>query len=166
MGRAEWALGMRNSGQTLAWPPQHPSTLEACARPILHGPFLAPQAITHPSWNPTTFNNDVTLLKLASPARFTTRISPVCLASPNEVLPTGLTCVTTGWGRLSGSSNMTPARLQQVALPLVTVSQCQQYWGSRITDSMICAGGSGASSCQVSTDTLSCSLHCPLPLPH
>lgn len=67
------------------------------------------------------------------------------------------------------TGNVTPARLQQVALPLVTKSQCQQYWGSRITDSMICAGGSGASSCQVSISTLSFSLHCPLehtPLPH
>lgn len=47
-------------------------------------------------------NNDVTLLKLASPARYTQRISPVCLASSNEALPAGLTCVTTGWGRTSG----------------------------------------------------------------
>ncbi|XP_036044684.1 chymotrypsin-like protease CTRL-1 [Onychomys torridus] len=106
------------------------------------------KAITHPSWNPTTMNNDVTLLKLASPAQYTKRISPVCLASPNEALPAGITCVTTGWGRTSGVGNVTPARLQQVVLPLVTVNQCRQYWGSRITDSMICAGGSGASSCQ------------------
>ncbi|XP_076988912.1 chymotrypsin-like protease CTRL-1 [Tamandua tetradactyla] len=106
------------------------------------------QAITHPNWNPVTFNNDLTLLKLASPAQFTARISPVCLAAPNEALPVGLTCATTGWGRISGVDNVLPARLQQVALPLVTVRQCQQYWGSRITDSMICAGGSGASSCQ------------------
>nr|XP_060506387.1 chymotrypsin-like protease CTRL-1 isoform X2 [Panthera onca] len=113
------------------------------------------KAITHPFWNPTTLNNDLTLLKLASPAQYTKRITPVCLASPNEALPAGLTCVTTGWGRLSGVGNVTPARLQQVALPLVTVSQCRQYWGSRITDSMICAGGSGASSCQVSNSTLS-----------
>lgn len=46
------------------------------------------------------------------------------------------------------TGNVTPARLQQVVLPLVTVNQCRQYWGSRITDSMICAGGAGASSCQ------------------
>uniref|UniRef100_G1MGT5 Proteasome 20S subunit beta 10 n=1 Tax=Ailuropoda melanoleuca TaxID=9646 RepID=G1MGT5_AILME len=106
------------------------------------------KAITHPSWNPTTLNNDLTLLKLASPAQYTNRISPVCLASPDEALPAGLKCATTGWGRLSGVGNATPARLQQVALPLVTVNQCRQYWGSRITDSMICAGGAGASSCQ------------------
>ncbi|XP_055153668.1 chymotrypsin-like protease CTRL-1 [Symphalangus syndactylus] len=97
------------------------------------------QAITHPSWNSTTMNNDVTLLKLAS---------PVCVASSNKALTEGLMCVTIGWGRLIGVGNVTPARLQQVALPLVTVNQCRQYWGSRITDSMICAGGAGASSCQ------------------
>uniref|UniRef100_A0A2K5BV60 Chymotrypsin like n=1 Tax=Aotus nancymaae TaxID=37293 RepID=A0A2K5BV60_AOTNA len=106
------------------------------------------RAITHPSWNPTTINNGVTLLKLTSPAQYTTRISPVCLASLNEALTEGLTCVTTGWGRLSGVGNVTPAHLQQVALPLVTVNQCRQYCGSHITDSMICTGGTGASSCQ------------------
>lgn len=31
----------------------------------------------------------------------------------------------------------------------MTVAQCQQYWGSRITTSMLCAGAAGASSCQV-----------------
>lgn len=72
------------------------------------------------------------------------------------------------------TGNVTPARLQQVVLPLVTVNQCRQYWGSRITDSMICAGGSGASSCQVSSLSLALSrgtlpqtaiLTTPLPFP-
>uniref|UniRef100_F7D0J2 Chymotrypsin like n=1 Tax=Monodelphis domestica TaxID=13616 RepID=F7D0J2_MONDO len=103
--------------------------------------------ITYPGWNSNTMNNDLTLLKLSSPVQFTNRISPVCL-NTNSNLPQGLTCVTTGWGRTSGVANTTPAQLQQVVLPLVTVYQCQQYWGSRITDAMICAGGSGASSCQ------------------
>ncbi|XP_038596308.1 chymotrypsin-like protease CTRL-1 [Tachyglossus aculeatus] len=106
------------------------------------------RAITHPGWNPNTFNNDITLLKLSSPAQLTTYVSPVCLASPTEALPQGITCVTTGWGRISGIGNIVPNRLQQVALPLVTVNQCKTYWGNRITDSMICAGGQGASSCQ------------------
>lgn len=97
-----WALRVRSSGHTLGQHPQHPSTWGPVPIPILYGPFLDPQAITHPSWNPTTMNNDLTLLKLASPAQYTTRISPVCLASSNEALPEGLTCVTTGWGRLSG----------------------------------------------------------------
>uniref|UniRef100_A0A8C0I5M3 Chymotrypsin like n=1 Tax=Balaenoptera musculus TaxID=9771 RepID=A0A8C0I5M3_BALMU len=100
-------------------------------------------AITHPFWNPTTMNNDLMLLKLASPAQYTTRISPVCLPSSNEVLLDGLTLIwdLTTHSRPTGS--VTPASLQQVVLPLVTVSRCQQYWGSRVTNSMICAGASG-----------------------
>lgn len=43
----------------------------------------------------------------------------------------------------------TPALLQQAALPLLTNEQCRQFWGSKITDLMICAGASGASSCMV-----------------
>ncbi|XP_015225035.1 PREDICTED: chymotrypsin A-like [Cyprinodon variegatus] len=43
--------------------------------------------------------------------------------------------------------NDTPPLLQQAALPLLTNSQCSTYWGSQITDLMICAGASGASSC-------------------
>lgn len=43
-----------------------------------------------------------------------------------------------------------PNILQQTALPILSLAQCQQYWGNRIFDSMICAGASGVSSCQVS----------------
>ncbi|XP_053548910.1 chymotrypsin-like protease CTRL-1 [Bombina bombina] len=106
------------------------------------------KAITHPNWNRNTFNNDITLLKLSTLATLNSIVSPVCLAASSDVLPSGIVCVTTGWGRTSGASNTTPARLQQVALPLVTVNQCKQYWGSQITETMICAGASGVSSCQ------------------
>ncbi|XP_061450632.1 chymotrypsin-like protease CTRL-1 [Rhineura floridana] len=51
-------------------------------------------------------------------------------------------------GLLVSTASGSAAKLQQVALPLVTVSQCQQYWGNSITTSMICAGAAGASSCQ------------------
>lgn len=43
----------------------------------------------------------------------------------------------------------TPALLQQAALPLLTNEQCRSYWGSKITNLMICAGAAGASSCMV-----------------
>lgn len=43
----------------------------------------------------------------------------------------------------------TPALLQQASLPLLTNEQCSGYWGSRISNLMICAGASGASSCMV-----------------
>ncbi|XP_067307730.1 chymotrypsin-like protease CTRL-1 [Pseudorasbora parva] len=105
------------------------------------------KAITHPYYNSQTFNNDVTLLKLSSPAQLTSRISPVCLAASSTSIPSGTRCVTTGWGKTGATSS--PNILQQTALPLLSPAQCKQYWGqNRITDAMICAGASGVSSCQ------------------
>ncbi|XP_020493042.1 chymotrypsin-like protease CTRL-1 [Labrus bergylta] len=105
------------------------------------------RAITHPYYNSQNFNNDITLLKLSSPAQMTSRISPVCLASSSTSIPSGTTCVTSGWGKTGQTSS--PRYLQQTALPLLSPDQCKQYWGyNRITDAMICAGASGVSSCQ------------------
>lgn len=43
----------------------------------------------------------------------------------------------------------TPDKLQQATLPLLSNGDCKKYWGSKITDVMICAGASGVSSCMV-----------------
>ncbi|XP_030605931.1 chymotrypsin-like protease CTRL-1 [Archocentrus centrarchus] len=105
------------------------------------------RAITHPYYNSQNFNNDITLLRLSSPAQLNTRVSPVCLPSSTSSLPAGTKCVTTGWGRTGQTS--TPRYLQQTAVPLLSPEQCKSYWGfNRITDAMICAGASGVSSCQ------------------
>uniref|UniRef100_A0A8C4T1Z3 chymotrypsin n=1 Tax=Erpetoichthys calabaricus TaxID=27687 RepID=A0A8C4T1Z3_ERPCA len=104
------------------------------------------RAITHPYWNPSNFNNDITLLKLSSQAQITARVSPVCLAPSSVNIPSGTRCVTTGWGRTLTTTS--PPRLQQVALPLLSPATCRQYWGNKISDVMICAGSSGVSSCQ------------------
>ncbi|NWX18613.1 CTRL protease, partial [Aegotheles bennettii] len=106
------------------------------------------RAITNPNWNPNTMNNDITLLRLASPAQLSSSVSPICLPAANMNLPTNLQCVTTGWGRTNPNSQALATRLQQVTVPLISQSQCMQYWGNRITSSMLCAGGVGASSCQ------------------
>ncbi|NXJ85014.1 CTRL protease, partial [Trogon melanurus] len=106
------------------------------------------QAVTNPSWNANILNDDITLLKLSSPAQLGPHVSPVCLPPANLVLPINLPCVTTGWGRVNTNSQALAAQLQQVTLPLISQSQCMKYWGKRITSSMLCAGGAGASSCQ------------------
>ncbi|NXJ65262.1 CTRL protease, partial [Rostratula benghalensis] len=106
------------------------------------------RAVTYPYWDPKTMHNDITLLKLSSPAQLGPRVSPVCLAPANLALPTNFQCVTTGWGRISTASQNMAARLQQVVLPLISQNECSQEWHNMITSSMICAGGVGASSCQ------------------
>ncbi|NXW88597.1 CTRL protease, partial [Alopecoenas beccarii] len=106
------------------------------------------KVVTNPNWDSKTLNNDIALLKLSSPAQLGARVSPVCLPPANLVLSDNLQCVTTGWGRDSIYSQASAVLLQQVSLPLVSQSQCTQYWGNKITSSMLCAGAAGASSCQ------------------
>uniref|UniRef100_A0A3B4GPH8 chymotrypsin n=1 Tax=Pundamilia nyererei TaxID=303518 RepID=A0A3B4GPH8_9CICH len=98
-------------------------------------------------WNPQTINNDVTLIKLASPARLGTNVSPVCLADTTDRFAAGMKCVTTGWGLTCYNAPSTPNNLQQAALPLLSNEECKKHWGSNISDVMICAGGAGATSC-------------------
>uniref|UniRef100_A0A3B5R5U0 chymotrypsin n=1 Tax=Xiphophorus maculatus TaxID=8083 RepID=A0A3B5R5U0_XIPMA len=101
----------------------------------------------HPQYNSFTINNDITLIKLSSPAQLNMRVSPVCLAESSDNFPGGMMCVTSGWGLTRYNAPSTPALLQQAALPLLTNANCSNYWGSNITDLMICAGAAGASSC-------------------
>ncbi|XP_058011401.1 chymotrypsin-like protease CTRL-1 [Ahaetulla prasina] len=105
------------------------------------------KVITNPAWDPYNINNDVTLLKLSSPVQLNDYVSPVCLASPTEVLTPDLKCVTTGWGRDKLNSYESAVILQQVVLPLVQVNVCQQKHSLPITTSMVCAGGAGSTSC-------------------
>lgn len=101
----------------------------------------------NPSFNLLTIRNDITLIKLAKPATFSKTVSAVCLPEATDDFPAGTQCVTTGWGKIKSSATTTPDKLQQAVLPLVSKADCQKYWGTRITDVMICAGANGVSSC-------------------
>uniref|UniRef100_A0A8C9W9U9 Chymotrypsinogen B, tandem duplicate 3 n=1 Tax=Scleropages formosus TaxID=113540 RepID=A0A8C9W9U9_SCLFO len=105
------------------------------------------KVFTHPEWDPSTINNDIALIKLASPVTLNRNSSPVCLAGSSDVYEPGTRCVTTGWGLTRYNALFTPNQLQQAALPVVSKDQCMDHWGSMISDVMICAGADGASSC-------------------
>ncbi|KAA0701815.1 Chymotrypsin-like protease CTRL-1 [Triplophysa tibetana] len=104
------------------------------------------QVITHPRYDRSTFNNDIAVLRLSTAVQLTSYITPVCLVSSSVSVLSQTYCVTTGWGRTE--YNPSPPILQQTTLPIVSTTQCKQHFGeSKITNSMICAGGSGSSSC-------------------
>ncbi|XP_062997025.1 chymotrypsinogen A-like [Elgaria multicarinata webbii] len=105
------------------------------------------KVFTHPKWNPQTINNDITLIKLATPAELTPAVSPVCMTEAVNLFKSGDLCVTTGWGKTRYNAFTTPSKLQQTALPLLSNEECKQHWGNQISDLMICAGAAGSSSC-------------------
>ncbi|XP_062287869.1 chymotrypsin B-like [Scomber scombrus] len=101
----------------------------------------------HPNYSRSTINNDITLLKLSSPAQIERHVSSVCVAETADNFAPGTSCITTGWGLTRGNARQTPVLLQQTAVPLVSTPQCRRVFGSIITPMMICAGGAGSSVC-------------------
>jgi len=104
------------------------------------------QVIVHPDYDPAGLNgndNDIALLKLSKPV---TSITPVHLieGSTND-LPAGTVTTIMGWGATiidsSGASAAPSNTLLKVEQKVVSHSDCENVYGSGITDNMLCAGG-------------------------
>ncbi|XP_048210689.1 chymotrypsinogen B2-like [Perognathus longimembris pacificus] len=105
------------------------------------------QVFTAPDASISPVHNDIALLKLASPARFSDTVSAVRLAGHCDHFPPGTPCVLTGWGLTLLPVPESGYTLRQAVLPLVSTARCQEYWGDEVTDDMVCAGGEGSSPC-------------------
>ena len=67
-------------------------------------------------------------------------------------IPAETVCNSTGWGLTSGGGLFPPNALQWVQIPVHSHEQCQEtFTGIEITNGMVCAGGPGASACNVSS---------------
>uniref|UniRef100_A0A3Q4H3L6 Peptidase S1 domain-containing protein n=1 Tax=Neolamprologus brichardi TaxID=32507 RepID=A0A3Q4H3L6_NEOBR len=108
--------------------------------------------ILHPNYDSESYDNDIALLKVSSPVRFTDYIRPVCLAASGSVFNNGTDSWVTGWGTVKeGVALPFPQTLQEVEVPVVGNRQCNCLNGVGIvTDNMICAGvlAGGKDSCQ------------------
>uniref|UniRef100_A0A673H8Z4 Trypsin-like n=1 Tax=Sinocyclocheilus rhinocerous TaxID=307959 RepID=A0A673H8Z4_9TELE len=106
--------------------------------------------INHPDYYDPTHDNDIALLKLSSSVTFTNYIRPVCLAAAGSKYAAGTETWVTGWGALQ-SGGSSPDKLQEVMIPVVSSSDCDDAYGGGITSNMICAGllnEGGKDSCQ------------------
>jgi len=100
-------------------------------------------------------NNDIVLMKLATPAKYNDFVSPICLPEQGE--PTDVTVegkvsyvgaygVTVGWGQTEnqdGSNNLQVVRLQIMPGPLCKIMATNVNVG----DSKFCAGGGFKDTC-------------------
>lgn len=58
------------------------------------------EIIVNPNYESSTNNNDIALLRLSSPVKFTDYIRPVCLAASGSVFNNGTDSWVTGWGSI------------------------------------------------------------------
>ncbi len=112
--------------------------------------------LVHPNYNSTTTDNDIALLRLATPSN----VTPVSLidisvaATLETVVDDDISDFTViGWGSTSEDQNnpLYPSILREVDLPYVSNDTCNSSaLSGQLTDNMICAGvfAGGIDSCQ------------------
>jgi len=104
----------------------------------------------HPDFDYFNIDYDITVLILSKPIELGSTAQPIPLPEENQVFPSGIESVVSGWGALreGGSS---PDQLQAVLVPIVNIAECKEAYGeSSITERMICAGfpKGGSDACQ------------------
>ena len=105
----------------------------------------------HPSYNSTSHENDIALLKLDKQITFNDKVNAICLPDKQTNFPEGKICSTAGWGtrRFLGRLSVP---LVHVRPPLVSKETCNatRAYDGQVKYSMICAGrqAGGLDSCQ------------------
>jgi len=99
------------------------------------------QVIVHENYQPVGYNNDIALLKLASPAVFNENVTAVC-APPGEDTSVyyDQECQIKGWGTLRSGGACCPDTLQWTWVHVINYTECDRNYPGQITDSEVCAG--------------------------
>jgi len=97
----------------------------------------------HELYSPTTFSNDIALMKLAQPVTYSKYIVPACIPTVANVDYAGQDSWSTGWGTTSSGGSLS-RYLLEVVLPVLTDDRCYQKY--RVPDKRtgFCAGETGA----------------------
>ncbi|XP_072281054.1 trypsin-like [Pyxicephalus adspersus] len=88
------------------------------------------------------------LIKLSSPATFTSAVQPIAL--PSGCARAGTSCQISGWGNTLSSGSNYPDLLQCLKAPILSDADCSNSYPGMITANMICVGylNGGKDSCQ------------------
>jgi hypothetical protein len=102
--------------------------------------FSAMEIIVHPRFNQTSIDNDVALIKVANGGpKFSAFVQPICLPKNQMDVPRiAEDCVITGWGDTQATGGQ--GFLKQATVPIVSRTQCNQWYAGLITSNMLCAG--------------------------
>ncbi|KAI4459633.1 polyserase-related [Holotrichia oblita] len=117
------------------------------------GQVIAVSTITiHPNYNPSTADNDISIIFLASALTFGSGVTIISLPTQNQYVAEGTRAIVTGWGDLQ-EDGPAPIQLQVVGVPIVSNARCAALYsalGWGVTDNMLCAGydEGGRDACQ------------------
>ncbi|XP_042637226.1 ovochymase-1 [Orycteropus afer afer] len=100
--------------------------------------------IIHPDYNRLGYmNSDIALLHLKYKVQFATAVQPVCLPPRHDKYETGVFCMTSGWRKISDSSQYADV-LQEVELPILDDRTCNTVLKNMnlppLEGTMFCAG--------------------------
>jgi secreted trypsin-like serine protease len=109
--------------------------------------------IAHPEYNPDTYDNDVSLIRLEWAASSTNFAYPIFTFNSSfieQLMTPGVSSTVVGWGATSEGGSGSSVLLE-VDVPIVSHSDCAESYGSEVHEfSMVCAGviEGGIDSCQ------------------
>nr|XP_048309838.1 mannan-binding lectin serine protease 1 isoform X3 [Myodes glareolus] len=95
--------------------------------------------VLHPSYNPSTFENDLGLVELSESPRLNEFVMPICL--PEHPSTEGTMVIVSGWGKQF--LQRLPENLMEIEIPIVNYDTCQEAYAplkKKVTKDMICAG--------------------------
>lgn len=103
----------------------------------------------HPSYNPRTYENDVSVLKVIIRFQYSAKVFRIKLPRVNQIIQDGELAKVTGYG-LQQENGISDDRLRMVAVLIVSQIKCNNFYENMIYSTMICAGldEGGKDSCQ------------------
>ncbi|NXI62093.1 TRY1 protein, partial [Anseranas semipalmata] len=113
---------------------------------------MATEVVVHPGFDSqdgdSSYAHDLMLLRIEPALTITPYVQP--LALPDAPPATGTNCTIMGWGTTTSPEVTYPDTPQCVNVTVVSDSQCQRIYGSKVTEDMLCAGVAtgGKDSCQ------------------
>lgn len=112
--------------------------------------MLSTEFIVHEEWDRDKVRNDIALIKLPEPVKFSDKIQPVKLPRKSDVDNNfeGEPAVASGWGKDSDESTVISPVLRYIETQISSLAVCKLMYLFVPTDNNICIGGAnGISTC-------------------
>ncbi|XP_076172522.1 venom protease [Ptiloglossa arizonensis] len=106
--------------------------------------------IKHPNYKADTFTNNIAMLRLREPIRYTATVQPICLPPGDRYANRNINSILIGWGKLS-SENTKSCQQQSLQMRIMSNHECSSYYTRELLDElcamgdkMPCSGYSGS----------------------